>query len=211
VSVRGLLIVPRRHAPQFVRPFPGCLSWQFSEGSLAKNNPADALLTKKGDCRLPPDSLGCYLGAHVMHADVTNKPLRAVQASTVPGAQLVCSPQAFEPGVDGLVARISFSGILFSVLGEQLKSTSGVPPVRSRQLRANSPHPTQLGRHCSSAPAMNLPTSFPACATSGVHAEKDAGSNYDQAAQRMNRAAVLPIISLTIRVLHPIHTDTHED
>jgi len=144
-----------------------------------------------------------------MRAIITNKPLPAVQASTVPGARLVCSPRAFESDgcVDGIAARISFSGIL----GAQLNSASSVRPVRSSKLRANSPHPTQQGLPCSSALQMNSPSSFPASATLSVQAEKEAGFNYDRTAERMNRAAILPIISLTIRVLHPISTDRHED
>jgi hypothetical protein len=130
-----------------------------------------------------------------MHAIITNKPLPAVQASTVPGPQAVCSSKVYST----------------RVCSTELRSASGVPPVRSRQLRANSPHPTQLGRHCSSPFAMNLPSLFPASATSSIPAEKEAGFNYDRTAPRMNRAAILPIISLTIRVLHPIHTDKHED
>jgi hypothetical protein len=142
-----------------------------------------------------------------MHAIITNKPLPAVKVNTVPGAQTVCASQVFSSNVDGRAARISFSGIL----GEQLASASGVRALKSSKLPANSPHPTQQGLPCSSALGMNPPSSFPASAPSSDHAEKDAGFNYDRSARRMNRAAILPIISLTIRVLHPIHTDKHED
>lgn len=148
----------------------------------AKSPSTGAFLTKKGDCRLTPNSLGCYWRSSSMSRICTNnRPYRSEQAKCFP---LAASSACSDSGTVRLKNLFSF----LCVRSSDGQPQPHLPPdCRKRKtaefaLRPLPDRNSQAVRPLRQKPRRRTP--------------RDSGTGLKSLARRMNCAHFLPIVSL---------------
>lgn len=129
----------------------------------------------------------------------THKPFEAVQAKTVPGraTSIFSTGSGYQTSLAGVTLR-------------RLVSLRDDQKVKTARLGAGCAYPKGEGLALSQTLGFDSQSTH-AAQTTMSQTQQKAESNYQQAEKRMNRAAILPILSLTIEVFHPFATDRYED